>query len=233
MVFGRAEAKEDTNVETRPASSAPALPLPLPMPEPFELSEIVKQAPGTPGVLPGLSDRRREAWEDDGAEVGQALWREEDGRLGVLPSPSVQESIGAGRKGSWIGEPVVTPLEEDRGEEDAAERGEKPAARDSKNMSLLRKHHSWSKRLRLCQQLRSLRQQMPHCPPFKTCRKDAHLWHLSRTVHPGVMSVPAHPTPCLLLPWLVRRRRGKSVLSMSCLVSSVEGSTRHLPRHGK
>jgi hypothetical protein len=136
MVFGRAEAKEDTNVETRPASSAPALPLPLPMPEPFELSEIVKQAPGTPGVLPGLSDRRREAWEDDGAEVGQALWREEDGRLGVLPSPSVQESIGAGRKGSWIGEPVVTPLEEDRGEEDAAERGEKPAARDGDNWML-------------------------------------------------------------------------------------------------
>jgi hypothetical protein len=136
MVFGRGETKGEANAEKRPASSAPALPLPLPIPEPFELSEIVKQAPSTPGVLPGLSDRRREAWEDDGAEVGQAVWREEDGRLGVLPSPSVQESVGAGRKGSWIGEPVVTPLEEVRGEEDAAEKGEQSAARDGDNWML-------------------------------------------------------------------------------------------------
>ena len=123
MVFKRGE----TSAENRPASPAPALPLPLPLAEPTDLvSDVFKQAPGTPGVLPAPSDRRREAWEDDDAEVGQAVWRDEDGRLGVLPSPSVQESVGAGRKGSWIGEPVVTPLEEVTGEEDAAalEKGE-------------------------------------------------------------------------------------------------------------
>lgn len=72
--------------------------------------------------------RRREAWEDPDAELGDAArWREENARLGVLPSPSVHESISAsspsggnGRKGSWIGETlVVEPLEEVRGEEDA------------------------------------------------------------------------------------------------------------------
>jgi hypothetical protein len=131
MVFGRG----DTSVKSRPASPAPALPLPLPLAEPFDVSDVTKQAPGTPGVLPGLSDRRREAWEDDDAEVGQAVWRHEDGRLGVLPSPSVQESVGAGRKGSWIGEPVVTPLEELRGEEDAAD-AEQSAGRDGANWIL-------------------------------------------------------------------------------------------------
>jgi hypothetical protein len=57
----------------------------------------------------------------------------------VLPSPSVQESVGAGRKGSWIGEPVVTPLEEVRGEEDAAvaaDKGEQAAAGDRYNWVL-------------------------------------------------------------------------------------------------
>jgi hypothetical protein len=137
MVFGRG----DTSVKSRPASPAPALPLALPLPlplpfaEPLDVSDATKQAPGTPGVLPGLSDRRREAWEDDDAEVGQAVWRHEDGRLGVLPSPSVQESVGAGRKGSWIGEPVVTPLEELRGEEDAAA-AEQSAARDGADWKL-------------------------------------------------------------------------------------------------
>lgn len=66
--------------------------------------------------MPGPEDRRREAWEDDDAEVGYASgWRDEHGRLGVLPSPSVQESVGPaspgkGRKGSWIGEVVEAPL---------------------------------------------------------------------------------------------------------------------------
>lgn len=65
--------------------------------------------------MPGPEDRRREAWEDDDAEVGYASgWRDEHGRLGVLPSPSVQESVGPaspgkGRKGSWIGEIVEAP----------------------------------------------------------------------------------------------------------------------------
>jgi hypothetical protein len=58
-------------------------------------------------------------WEDDGAEVGDAVWRDEDGRLGVLPSPSVQEDGGfnEGRKGSWVGEPVEGTLEERRDED--------------------------------------------------------------------------------------------------------------------
>jgi len=129
MVFKRGEA----GAENRSTSPAPALPLPLPLTEPTDLvSDVMKQVPGTPGVLPGPSDRRREAWEDDDAEVGQAVWRDEHGRLGVLPSPSVQESVSAGRKGSWIGEPVVTPLEEVRGEEDAA-------AADSEKGELLAK----------------------------------------------------------------------------------------------
>lgn len=67
--------------------------------------------------MPGPEDRRREAWEDDGAEVGDASgWRDEHGRLGVLPSPSVQESVGPAspgkaRKGSWIGEVVGEPAQ--------------------------------------------------------------------------------------------------------------------------
>lgn len=72
--------------------------------------------------MPGPEDRRREAWEDDDAEVGYGSgWRDEHGRLGVLPSPSVQESVGPAspgkaRKGSWIGEVVEAPppvVEED------------------------------------------------------------------------------------------------------------------------
>ena len=75
--------------------------------------------------MPGPDDRRREAWEDDDAEVGDASgWRDEHGRLGVLPSPSVQESVGPAspgkpRQGSWIGEVVESAVvEERRGEEE-------------------------------------------------------------------------------------------------------------------
>lgn len=138
MVFGRGEAEPAPPMPVA-TDNAPLLePLvhtPAPAPAPILTSGTGTGAPGpiltsptsvfgSPGVLPGPNDRRREMWEDDGAEVGDAAWREEDGRLGVLPSPSVQESVGPAspgksRKGSWIGEPVEPPLEERRGEEDA------------------------------------------------------------------------------------------------------------------
>lgn len=86
-------------------------------------------APGTLGALPDAEDRRREFWEDDSADA--AGWREEHARLGVLPSPSVQESIGPGspgkaRKGSWIGEVVESPVVEERREEEERINGELP-----------------------------------------------------------------------------------------------------------
>lgn len=108
---------------SRPTTPAPAVPVletsipPVPA--------VTRRISGPPGILPDPMDRRKEAWEDDDAEVGDASWREENGRLGVLPSPSVMESVGPpspgkARKGSWIGEPVDPPLQEVRGEEDAA-----------------------------------------------------------------------------------------------------------------
>jgi hypothetical protein len=118
MVFGRGG-------EAEPAPPMPAsAPAPVPALEPLDPIVTTKiPALSSPGVMPSPLDRRREMWEDDGAEVGDAVWRDEDGRLGVLPSPSVQESVGPAspgkpRKGSWIGEPVEPPLEERRGEED-------------------------------------------------------------------------------------------------------------------
>lgn len=140
MVFGRGDAEPappmpvatDHAPVLEPLVHTPAAPA-APAPAPILTSGTVTGAPaailtsptsvfGSPGVMPGPNDRRREMWEEDGAEVGDAAWREEDGRLGVLPSPSVQESVGPAspgknRKGSWIGEPVEPPLEERRGEE--------------------------------------------------------------------------------------------------------------------
>lgn len=120
LVFGQ----KDT--ETAPPMPVPALDTTAPAPAPGPLPILTSPVAASPGVMPGPEDRRREMWEDDGAEVADAGWREEDGRLGVLPSPSVQESVGPAspgkaRKGSWIGEPVEEPLEERRGEEDAEE----------------------------------------------------------------------------------------------------------------
>ena len=114
FVFGRGEAEQ--------APPMPALDTAVPV--------VTSPVTASPLVMPGPLDRRREMWEDDGAEVGDAAWRDEHGRLGVLPSPSVQESVGPAspgkpRKWSWIGEPVEPPLEEKRGEEDGEEmRGE-------------------------------------------------------------------------------------------------------------
>jgi len=100
------------------------------------------------------------------------------------------------------------------------------------NMLLCTRKPSWSKRLRLCQLLQSPWRQTLHCMLPVIRQQDAHLWNLRRTVtdHPGVMSAPAHLTPCLHLPWPARRLRGNSALSMSYQANSADGSTRHLQR---
>jgi hypothetical protein len=127
MVFGRGG-----EAEVAPPMPAPApAPTTVPVLEPLApiLTSPVPEVLSSPGVMPGPLDRRREMWEDDGAEVGDAVWRDEDGRLGVLPSPSVQEDAGfnEGRKGSWIGEPVEGTLLERR-EEDVEENQTLPPA---------------------------------------------------------------------------------------------------------
>ena len=143
IVFGTGyNAATKSPAPSRPASRAASIILgrganeteqvpPIPLPAPAPENPTTTPAPGpssglgltsptapsaSPLVMPGPEDRRREAWEDDDAEVGYGSgWRDEHGRLGVLPSPSVQESVGPAspgkaRKGSWIGEVVEAPV---------------------------------------------------------------------------------------------------------------------------
>jgi hypothetical protein len=131
MVFARGGGDEGAPPMPAPAPAPAPVNVLVPALEPLDpiLTSPVPAALSSPGVMPGPLDRRREMWEDDGAEVGDAVWRDEDGRLGVLPSPSVQEDTGfaEGRKGSWIGEPVEGTLVERR-EEDGEENQTLPPA---------------------------------------------------------------------------------------------------------
>lgn len=119
-------AKDESLAELAPVTAANPAPAPAPAPAPtsahghshaqMDLGAMPEPfAAGLASPLPEDGERRREAWEGEDAEVGDARWRVEGDRLGVLPSPSVMESPvrsgseseGGARKGSWIGGVVV------------------------------------------------------------------------------------------------------------------------------